>query len=414
MTSLIIHQDLIDDIISLVKRTIDHGENSSALVIGPRGSGKTFIIQKAVLTINSYLEEKGCKDDLLVLKLSGCLQSDDKAALIEISKQLELDNVINDKLMGSFSDNFDFLLRSFRTGGKETKPILFLLDEFDLFTKHKNQLLLYTILNTLQISSSPMCLIGSTCRLDILDLLEKRIKSRFSHRQIYVFNDYDFEKYIYMAQSMISDIYGSLSTENDINSKRFKAYIDLLTQSQIMRDFLQKQFNFDKSIISLKHLLLLPTLLLDKETLKSKNIELFENEFVKSFKISNQNTRELLLNGLSILELTLIVVMKQISELFVDEPFNFDIIFNEYLKFCNKKNFGHKYEKQVVMKAYEHLIALKFILPSGENSTSTTSNARKMHNKEHALMYLAIDGEEIDECLKQYPNCPTELKYYSA
>lgn len=414
MTSLIIHQDLIDDCVSLIKRTIDHCENNSALVIGPRGSGKTFIIQEAIKTISSYLEEKGCKNDLLVLRLSGCLQSDDKAALVEISKQLELENVINDKLMGSFADNFDFLLRSFRTGGKETKPILFILDEFDLFTQHKNQLLLYTILNTIQISSSPMCLIGSTCRLDILDLLEKRIKSRFSHRQIYVFNDYDFDKYIYIAQSIISDIYRSLREDNDANSKRFKSYIDLLFQSQIIKDFLQKQFNYDKSLPSLKHLLLLPTLLLEKETLKSKNIELFENEFVKSFKISNQNIRELLLNGLSILELTLVVVMKQISEIFVDEPFNFDIIFNEYIKFCNKKNYGHKYERQVVMKAYEHLMALKLILPSGENSTSTSTNSRKMHNKEHALMYLAIDGEEIDECLKKYPNCPTELKYYSA
>ena len=35
---------------------------------------------------------------------------EDKSALLEISRQLELDNVLNDKVIGSFADNFDFLL----------------------------------------------------------------------------------------------------------------------------------------------------------------------------------------------------------------------------------------------------------------------------------------------------------------
>jgi len=34
-------------------------------------------------------------------------------------------------------------------------------------------------------------------------------------------------------------------------------------------------------------------------------------------------------------------------------------------------------------------------------------------NKEHSLMYLALDKEEIDKCLNSYTNCPTELQYYS-
>jgi origin recognition complex subunit 4 len=72
----------------------------------------------------------------------GCLQADDKSALLEITRQLKLDNVIGDKVFGSFTDSFEFLLKSFRAGDKESKPLIFILDEFDLFTRNKSQLLL--------------------------------------------------------------------------------------------------------------------------------------------------------------------------------------------------------------------------------------------------------------------------------
>lgn len=100
------------------------------------------------------------------------------------------------KVFGSFGDSFEYLIRSLLAGDNESKPVVFIMDEFDLFTKNKTQLLLYTLLNTIQTASTPMCLIGATCRIDVLDLLEKRIKSRFSHRQIYILNDFNFDKYL--------------------------------------------------------------------------------------------------------------------------------------------------------------------------------------------------------------------------
>ena len=33
---------------------------------------------------------------------------------------------------------------------------------------------------------APICVLGLTCRLDVVELLEKRVKSRFSHRQIHL------------------------------------------------------------------------------------------------------------------------------------------------------------------------------------------------------------------------------------
>ena len=261
---------------------------------------------------------------------------------------------MNDKVLGSFSDNFDFLLRSFRTGGKETKPLMFILDEFDLFTKHKSQLLLYTLFNTIQTTSNPMCLIGLTCRLDVLDLLEKRIKSRFSHRQIYLLNEFNIENYIELAKNIICNEYNSIITISDINGKILRQYLDVVFEDNTIRQLLNRQFEYNKSIPTLKRLLLVSIIRLNKDAIKKKLVDVFKNEFIKSYNMLNTDTKSSLLKGISILELGLIVVMKQINEQYEDEPFNFDLVFNEYTKFCNKRNYGQKYEKQVILKVIKN------------------------------------------------------------
>jgi origin recognition complex subunit 4 len=275
--------------------------------------------------------------------------------LVEISKQLQLENVINDKVFGSFADSFEFLIRSFRSGGKQSKPLVFIMDEFDLFTKNKMQLLLYTLLNTIQISTSPMCLIGITCRIDVLDLLEKRIKSRFSHRQIYLFNDFDFTAYLEMAKYFMLNY--NLLLEMNVNTKLMKyqnEYVQhLFDDPRLIKQF-SRQFDYDKSIASLKRILLLPALKLtsmDKESLKQKDLTLLKTEITKAFDLFNIDSKLSLLLGLSILELTLVVVMLELSQLYPEQPFNFDLVYNSYLKFCQKRNWGQqKYEKQIILK----------------------------------------------------------------
>lgn len=40
-----------------------------------------------------------------------------------------------------------------------------------------------------------MAVIGLTCRMDAISLFEKRVRSRFSHRQIYLLVKPDFQRY---------------------------------------------------------------------------------------------------------------------------------------------------------------------------------------------------------------------------
>lgn len=94
-----------------------------------------------------------------------------------------------------------FLLRfsfSFKyVSGQNARRLIFIIEEFDLFCAHHNQTLLYNLFDVAQSAQTPICVLGITHRVDVMELLEKRVKSRFSHRQILlVSEDEDFDEFL--------------------------------------------------------------------------------------------------------------------------------------------------------------------------------------------------------------------------
>ena len=71
MKSIDIHKKELDELLNVFRRLIYHGENNSALLIGPRGSGKTFLIKQALDCLRHELVEKNCSDDLILVNISG-------------------------------------------------------------------------------------------------------------------------------------------------------------------------------------------------------------------------------------------------------------------------------------------------------------------------------------------------------
>ena len=60
------------------------------------------------------------------------------------------------------------------------------MDEFDLFTTHPRQTLLYNLFDIAQARKAPIVVLGLTTRIDVVESLEKRVKSRFSHRYVHL------------------------------------------------------------------------------------------------------------------------------------------------------------------------------------------------------------------------------------
>ena len=70
--------------------------------------------------------------------------------------------------------------------GVTSKSVIFVIDEFDLFATHARQTLLYNLFDIAQAKKAPIAVLGLTTRIDVVESLEKRVKSRFSHRYVYL------------------------------------------------------------------------------------------------------------------------------------------------------------------------------------------------------------------------------------
>lgn len=174
---------------TLLESTITAGEGNSMLVVGARGSGKTALVNKAL-----YELLKVQKEAFHVVRLSGFIQTDDKLALREIWRQLGREMETDEDVTKSYADTLTMLLAllshpeeiSGRSADQVAKSIIIVMDEFDLFATHARQTLLYNLLDIAQSRKAPIAVIGLTTKFDVTERLEKRVKSRFSHRYVHL------------------------------------------------------------------------------------------------------------------------------------------------------------------------------------------------------------------------------------
>jgi hypothetical protein len=67
--------------------------------------------------------------------------------------------------------------------------VLFILENVEYYVENSKQSLLYKILDMLQYAKIKFAFIATSQKIDIIDSFEKRIKSRFSHRQILFYSE---------------------------------------------------------------------------------------------------------------------------------------------------------------------------------------------------------------------------------
>uniref|UniRef100_A0A0E9WL29 Origin recognition complex subunit 4 n=1 Tax=Anguilla anguilla TaxID=7936 RepID=A0A0E9WL29_ANGAN len=98
--------------------------------------------------------------------------------------------------------------------------------------------------------------------------------------------------------------------------------------------------------------------------------------------------------------------MKHLNDVYEGEPFNFQMVHNEFKKFLQRKSHSaHNFEKPVVVKAFEHLQELELIKPMDGASVRS--------QKEYQLVKLMLDHTQIMEALQKYPQCPTDVKQWA-
>lgn len=147
---------------SLLKSTVKQIESNSVLICGPRGCGKSTFVEQC-------LKSECDPNQTEIIYFNGFMDT-------EATKLFDNMRVVAQAETRSVSALMDSL-RQKCTSSQST--VIAVLDEFDRFCKHTDQTFLYNIFDLSQ-KCRQLCVIGMTTRLDCLELLEKRVKSRMN------------------------------------------------------------------------------------------------------------------------------------------------------------------------------------------------------------------------------------------
>ncbi|KAK2108965.1 origin recognition complex subunit 4 [Saguinus oedipus] len=325
------------------------------------------------------MEIEEVSENVLQVHLNGLLQINDKIALKEITRQLNLENVVGDKV---FIGSIETLSRV-RAVTLITRrytvfiscPVIFILDEFDLFAHHKNQTLLYNLFDISQSAQTPIAVIGLTCRLYV-----KIFKEQLS---------------------LPAEFPDKLFAEKWNENVQITEAKTCLSEERSVQEVLQKHFNISKNLRSLHMLLMLS---LNRVTASHPFMTAID--LMEASQLCSMDSKANIVHGLSVLEICLIIAMKHLNDIYEEEPFNFQMVYNEFQKFVQRKAHSvYNFEKPVVMKAFEHLQQLELIKPVERTSGNS--------QREYQLMKLLLDNTQIMNALQKYPNCPTDVRQWA-
>ncbi|KAF8913928.1 origin recognition complex subunit 4 C-terminus-domain-containing protein [Gymnopilus junonius] len=278
----------------LVDGTMTRAEGNSCLLLGPRSSGKSKMVE---ICIDNLLTKP------IILRLSGWVQTTDRHALREIAFQLlqqtgssllsdsDLSNVAatgssheeeNPFLVtqgaqpifdGSIlslppSSHLHSLIPALLT---VNRPVVVILDAFDLFALHPRQSLLYCLLDTVQncrasAESRGIAVIGMTSRVDTIQLLEKRVKSRFSGRTIRTASHSSFESYLtFVRSSLTATTHGKDTDLAEEWHKRWASSVEIFLTDKAVLDIFKETFNLSRDLKLINRILMACVLQLTPE-----------------------------------------------------------------------------------------------------------------------------------------------------
>lgn len=362
--------------------------------------------------------------------MNGLIHTDDKIALKSITSQLDLENATQGKSFGSFAENLAFLIDCLKAGNnRKSKSIIFILDDFDLFCAHHNQTLLYNLFDVAQSAQAPICVVGLTYRLDVIELLEKRVKSRFSHRQVFLhpksdpmvwidklkrllkFPNEETESYKKEIPKVTNKMLGFVRNAYDPNrytvskeyQKDWNQQVEKLFKNKGVLSSLETLFSLDTTVTTLKNIaweLISLTISSDNPDWNALLVTKTLEDFLVDDKVQ-------ILCSLSVLELCLVIAMKHQSEIYDNDPFNFEMIFNRFQKFSNSSTTMQGMEsRNLVLKAFEHIKALELIMPVSSLATSRQQKVFQMHR------FLLTSGQ-VKNAVNKYQNLPVDVSQWA-
>ncbi|KAI1102773.1 origin recognition complex subunit 4 C-terminus-domain-containing protein [Jackrogersella minutella] len=381
----------------LVEQTVSAGEGNSMMVIGARGCGKTTLTEEIISTLRAEHQE-----EFHVVRLNGFIHTDDKLALKEIWRQLGKEMNLEDDLINktsNYADTMASLLALLShpaeiTGtedGVTSKSVVFVIDEFDLFATHARQTLLYNLFDIAQARKAPIAVLGLTTRIDVVESLEKRVKSRFSHRYVYMSLPKTLPAYWDICKQGLSVDEEDLSREGfDISLKglyEFRDYwdknIEALRKTSNFEDHLEYHYYTTKSVPAF-----LTSCILPLSAISSTSVDLtIPSSAAGCISLEPLESKLHILATLSDLELALLISAARLDIVAHTDTINFAMAYDEYSSQMGKHRVqsassgmmalgagGRTWGRGVAAVAWERLVSLGVLIPAGIGGRSNAAH----------------------------------------
>ncbi|KAI9746190.1 MAG: hypothetical protein M1818_000871 [Claussenomyces sp. TS43310] len=415
----------------VVEQTVLAGEGNSILVIGARGSGKTTLVESVVGDLS-----KDHRHDFHVIRLNGFIHTDDRLALREIWRQLGREMDVEDELTSKTSNRADTLasllaLLSHPSEISEVeanlaaKSVIFILDEFDLFASHPRQTLLYNLFDISQARKAPIAVLGMTTKVDVVETLEKRVKSRFSHRYVHLSRPKNMATFWEICrQGLVIDtpdivkqgLGPSLGGQQKFLSY-WNAMVDkLYSEDPYFRRLLVSNYMYSKSVSAVFRSCIIPISRVNVDALPLTGA-LFSPEDCDP-SLSPPDSKLHLLEDLAELDLAMLIAAARLDIILDTDTCNFAMAYDQYSSLTSRHKIqtsstgiaalgasAKVWGREVAIGSWERLIDYELLVPTsiGGMSVSGRENSRdgKMWKVDVTLEEIA-DNVELNSVLKKW------------
>ena len=380
-------------------------------------------------------------DDFHVIRLNGFLHTDDKLALKDIWRQLGREMELEDGMKGlpnSYADALTSLLALLSHPAElsatdleadhAARSVIFIIDEFDLFTNHPRQTLLYNLFDIAQSRKAPIAVLGLTTKVGVVESLEKRVKSRFSHRYVHLSLPKSFDTFRDICTSALSCQSTNASLPDDValskylqkadapTQKLYKAWNEyvftFLRNDSMMSLLLRQIYARTKSIPTVLTACLLPMISFSPSHIPAGA------DFV-SQALLPPDSKLHILPGLSDLELSLLIAAARLDIILDSDTCNFNMAYDEYTSLAERAKllssasgaaaFGggaRVWGREVAMGAWERLEALDLLVPALGPGTSGgmagAGRGGKLWKVDIALEEIGESGLEMSSTMLKW------------
>ncbi|CAN6662012.1 origin recognition complex subunit 4 [Trichomonascus vanleenenianus] len=335
----------LEELDALLTNTVQTGEGNSCIIMGARSAGKTLLVDTVLESLESRF-----RGQYIPIRLSGFAQTDDKSALREITRQIDafrnqnLNEYMNDEeeedeedgedvvMAGaqvtvekkSVSETLQSLLALFRSDDSSSMAMIIVIDELDRFTAHSRQTLLYNLLDVSQSTKTGVAVVGVTAKMNIREMLEKRVRSRFSQRIYNINRPATIDQFWSVCRANVSiddDEAVDATLKNQWNSRLQELYDN--GNSGLYRLVEHVYYASRKDARKFNALMLYPV---------TNASPVISDEDIQRFSEMRQKLpdTESFVKGLSEIELALLISAARAEIKLASETVNFNIVYDEY------------------------------------------------------------------------------------